>query len=107
MTHLRFLAAMLYAAASPVVPHTVVRLHTSSKKHVQPGRKDGSGDEKENTQILQHYTQNNMGLFWPILFNVIKQDIEWLMTETLPDVFFQNQSVVKTAVNYSIPQHFD
>lgn len=37
MTHLKFLAAKLYAAASPVVPHTVVRLHTSNKKHVQPG----------------------------------------------------------------------
>lgn len=45
MPHLRFLAAMLYVAASPGVPHTVVRLHTSSKKHVRP---DGN-----QTQALQ------------------------------------------------------
>lgn len=37
MTHLRFLAAKLYVATSPGVPHIVGRLHTSSKKHAQPG----------------------------------------------------------------------
>lgn len=37
--HLMSLAAKLYAAASPAVPHTEELSHTGSKRHERPARK--------------------------------------------------------------------
>lgn len=117
-THLRFLAAKLYAAASPVVPHTVVRLHTSSKKHVQPVRNDEKYQlQQVSTQayktilILRFctngfcYSKTNWAVYTTIISaikyisNCDKAEFVtsyglWLMADTQNLLAFENQSDV-------------